>query len=465
VRHLLPISAVLGIAFLARFLWAVVMPVIPVSDSYDYHTFALNLVQHGVYGWNPEEPTTLWPPGTSVCYALIYWVFGSGQWAIKCFNMTMGVLIVLLTVELGRRWFNRTVGIIAGLLVGLWPVFIEYTTIVASEMLFTAALLGVLLLFDEICSSERHFKLLAVALGGLIGFASLVRPTAILFPALLTSVFYVQKREIVASLKLLSITTVLTFLILAPWSARNYALFGEPVFTTSGGVNLWMGNNPTTTGFYQTPPGWRSGESHNPTTPGVHQDVPTIFEGMNEVQIDRFFRSEAVAYIKQAPMAFVARTVVKALRLYERETIGVWWNAQGIERTFGSLGGPAIKVASQAFWMGALLLFAIGCYFSSRQGFAVFACHPGIAMLAYFTLVYGILVISDRYHIPTDPIMAIFAAYAIFQIAPLASRFSSFGPMLPPQGREIACDMAQSARQQEIDVGVPPTSIPARPFS
>ena len=410
MRHPLPISAILGIAFLARLLWAAVVPVMPVSDCYDYHTLALNLVQHGVYGWSPNEPTAAWPPGTSAAYALIYSVFGSGQWAIKCFNLAIGVLIVFLTVELGSRWFNRAVGIIAGLLVGLWPVLIEFTTIIASEILFAAALLGVLCLFDEICRNERHFKLLTVLLGCLIGFASLLRPTAILLPALLASVFYVQKREIIPSLKLVSITTVLMLIILMPWSARNYALFGEPVLSsTSGGAVLWMGNNPTTTGFYQKPPD---------------------YAGMNEVQLNRRLGNEAVAYIKQAPAAFATRTVVKAFRLYERETIGVWWNAQGIERTFGSLGGTAIKVASQAFWMVALLLFGVGCYFSSRQGFASFACHPGIATLAYFTLVYATFVVQDRYHVPTDPIMAIFAAYAIFQIAPVASaRFWPFGPM------------------------------------
>jgi 4-amino-4-deoxy-L-arabinose transferase-like glycosyltransferase len=333
--------------------------------------------------------------------------------------LAIGVLIVFLTIELGRRWFNQTVGLIAGLLVALWPVFMEYTTIIGSEMLFTATLLGVLLLFDEICSNERHLTLLAVVFGGLIGIATLLRPTAILLPALLASVFYLQKRAIVPTLKLLSISTVLTLIVLAPWSARNYALFGELVLTsTSGGGNLWMGNNPATTGFYQKPP-----------------DHP----GLNEAQLDRLFKDDAVAYIKQAPLAFVTRTMVKALRLYERETIGVVWNRPGIEGTFGSLGVSAIKVVSQAFWMGALLLFVIGCYFSSRQGFASFARHPGVATLAYFTLIYAIIVVQDRYHVPTDPIVATFAAYAIFQIVPVSSsRFWPFGPMLPRRARALA---------------------------
>jgi 4-amino-4-deoxy-L-arabinose transferase-like glycosyltransferase len=446
MQRLLSSPAILGIALIVRFLWAAVVPVIPVSDPHDYHIFALNLVQHGVYGWSPDQPSAAWPPGTSAAYALIYSIFGFGQWAIKWFNLAIGVLIVLLTVELGSRWFNRAVGIVAGLLVALWPVFIEYTTIVASEMLFTAALLGVLLVFDEICSHEGHFSLLAAVLGGLIGCASLIRPTAILLPALVTSVYYVHKRKVIPSLKLISITTVLTLIVLLPWSARNYALFGEVVLTsTSGGANLWMGNNPATTGGYQKPPD---------------------LEGMNEVQLDRFFRNEAVTYITQAPTAFVTRTVVKALRLYERETIGVWWNARGIERTFGNLGGIAIKVASQAFWMGALLLFLIGCYFSSRQGFASFACHPAIATLAYFTIVYATFVIQDRYHIPTNPIMAIFAAYGIFQIVPVVScRFWSFRPLLLRQAGTASSRRGACASSKESTQSSDQPAMPARPFS
>jgi hypothetical protein len=60
-----------------------------------------------------------------------------------------GILIVFLTVELGTRWFNRGVAIIAGLVVGLSPVLIEYTTMIGSDMLFTAALLAVIFLFDK----------------------------------------------------------------------------------------------------------------------------------------------------------------------------------------------------------------------------------------------------------------------------------------------------------------------------
>ena len=59
--------------------------------------------------------------------------------------------------------------------------------------------------------------------------------------------------------------------------------------------------------------------------------------------------------------------------------------------------------------------------------------------LAYFTVIYAIIVVQDRYHVPTDPIVATFAAYAISQIVPVSSsRFWPFGPMLPRRARALA---------------------------
>jgi hypothetical protein len=37
--------------------------------------------------------------------------------------------------------------------------------------------------------------------------------------------------------------------------------------------------------------------------------------------------------------------------------------------------------------------------------------------MVYFTLIYAIFVIQDRYHIPTNPVMAAFAGYAVVRLA------------------------------------------------
>jgi 4-amino-4-deoxy-L-arabinose transferase-like glycosyltransferase len=392
------LPAILGIALLVRLVWAALIPVIPLSDSAEYHRFALHIVNDGIYGWEADRPTAYWPPGTSAAYAVVYWLFGPGQWTIKLFNIATGMLVVFLTFELATRWFDRTVAAVAALLVAIWPVLVEYTTIIGSELLFAAATLGILLLFDRVCRAGTRFGWLAVALGILIGLAALVRAPALLLPFVLTLVFFVQKRALAASLRLFFIVAAFALVVVTPWTVRNYNVFGQVVaLSTSGGANLWMGNNPETTGFYQPPP------SFDPA--------------LNEAEADQIMKNKAVAYIKEAPVAFVVRTVIKAIRLYQGETIGVWWNAEGIEGVFGITTRIVLKVLSQAFWMGAAGLFAIGCYLFARQGLSSFVFHPGIVTMVYFTLIYAIFVIQDRYHIPTNPVMAAFAGYAVVRLA------------------------------------------------
>ena len=57
---------IVGIALLLRVVWAALVPVVPQSDGMASDTCARNLVNHGVFGWNPAEPFAYWPPGTSM---------------------------------------------------------------------------------------------------------------------------------------------------------------------------------------------------------------------------------------------------------------------------------------------------------------------------------------------------------------------------------------------------------------
>jgi hypothetical protein len=193
------------------------------------------------------------------------------------------------------------------------------------------------------------------------------------------------------------VVTVMLGLVMTPWLIRNHSLFGlwVPV-STSGGANLWMGNNPATTGFYQEPPARPA--------------------GVNEAQQDRALKDLAVDYIAREPVSFAVRTLVKAARLYERETIGVVWNEEGLKQSSVAGSVAAIKALSQAYWMLMLVLFIAGCWIAARNDLLEFVFHPAVAIVAYSTLFYAVFVIQDRYHVPTNPLLAIFAALAVSRL-------------------------------------------------
>ena len=392
------IAGVVGVALALRVIWGLLVPVVPLSDAYAYDILALNLSQHGIYGFSLGDPSAFWPVGTAAAYALLYDVFGHSYDAVIIFNILVGLLIVVLTMNLVERWFGFEISIITGFIIAVWPTLIQFTTIIASELLFTALVLSVMLLVT--IRSERSARgvlFLDIGCGVVMALAAYVRPIALLFPFLFGIILFLRAYEFRTSLRFAAVTVVTMAALIAPWTMRNLEVMGTfSIISTNGGVNLWMGNNPETTGEYQPPP---------------ERSAP-----LSEGEWDRQLGNEAKAHIIEEPVTFVIRTVVKAVRLYERETIGTVWNAVGIRGAFGDGAVIAFKVLSQAFWITAVLLFTLGIYSAWRELGWKLILHPGIIAIGYMTAVYAVIVIQDRYHIPTIPYIAVFAAIPIARL-------------------------------------------------
>lgn len=143
---------ILVVAFCVRAGWALFVPVMPLSDSYAYDTFAQNLANGLGYGWNAGEPTVFWMPGTAMVYALFYRTFGHAYSPIVILNVLLGVWIVLAAMWLSEKWFDARTGLVTGWLLALWPNLIQFTSILASELLFMALVLAALLLW-QFCSA------------------------------------------------------------------------------------------------------------------------------------------------------------------------------------------------------------------------------------------------------------------------------------------------------------------------
>lgn len=133
--------AVLTIALVTRSIWASLVSIVPLSDCVVYDTAAVHLAKGFGYCFVPGHPTSLWPVGTSFMLSLFYRAFGQVYWPIAVFNVGLGVAVVGLTMVLARRYFGPRVGLLAGIITALWPLLIEYTTILASELPFLAAML------------------------------------------------------------------------------------------------------------------------------------------------------------------------------------------------------------------------------------------------------------------------------------------------------------------------------------
>ena len=129
-------AVVMAAALLIRLAWAAAIPVDPVSDGVLYDAFARSIVGGHGYAFADGTMTEYWPVGTSAIYALVYRLFGMHFWVLSAFQAMIGALIVGLTWRIAQKTLGDAIAALAAWLTAFWPLLIEFTTILASELLF-----------------------------------------------------------------------------------------------------------------------------------------------------------------------------------------------------------------------------------------------------------------------------------------------------------------------------------------
>jgi hypothetical protein len=194
-------------------------------------------------------------------------------------------------------------------------------------------------------------------------------------------------------------------IIIAPWSYRNTQLFGQfTLLSTNNGAVLWMGNNPKSKGGYMP--------------------LPEETKGMNESQRNQYLKSLAKEYIKEEPLVFIQRCIIRLIDTHSRESIGVAWNKKGLISRYGSSILLPLKIISQLYWLLALGLSLIGIIILGKQhGWLNVIIHPTVVIWVYLAGVHVVIISNDRYHFASIPMIAILAALALEYGLDLKARF------------------------------------------
>lgn len=200
-------------------------------DSLDYQRLAVNLIEgHGFSRDSsaPYRPDILRTPAYPAFLAVLY-RFGGPHPALGVF---VGVLLSGASIFLAKRavqtWAPRArIGPVAGAFVALDLGAAAYANYLLTEALFTFLLL---LAFDLLGRTVRSASFgSAFASGAVLGVAILCRPIAVALPLI---VLATRNRRIILSLVLGS------FVVVAPWVARNAISAGFFGVSSVGSVNL-----------------------------------------------------------------------------------------------------------------------------------------------------------------------------------------------------------------------------------
>jgi hypothetical protein len=221
----------------------------------------------------------------------------------------------------------------------------------------------------------------------------LVREAGLVYPAIfvgyLLLTFGTAKQR---TGRVLACAAVL-MLVLSPWLMRNHAVWGHawPLGYTAG-PGLHAGNNPTFEGAWKWPP----------------SPPDTIRFGTPE--FERWHREQAIAYIKQDPVAFVQRGFVKlAWLLFPR------FHRYDVKIVYPSMSSNAVQVLSIVIGAtgAAMLLLGVLAFTALRTDAFWWVCLSLIGIIVAAIVATGG---DPRYRDPIDYILLI--ATAVFLAAP-----------------------------------------------
>jgi hypothetical protein len=373
---------VLAIGIGLRVAWAMVFPARPTSDGATYLALAQRLVAGEPY--EASGTRAYWPPGYP--FFLVGWlaVPGLGRHAVLASNLALFAGSLIVVSALARRVAGEPGVRIATLLLAVWPNLVAMAGLPEKEQLVVLLLPLTILLF---ASGGGGWTLLA---GITLGFATLVQPSVQLFVTVLVIHELARWAPLRQAAGRLVLVIVGMALVIAPWSIRNYQVFGQPVLlATNGGSVLYRANNPQATGAY-TARGERS------------------LEGYGELEANRLGYEWAREWIAENPAIFARLALRKQVLFLGDDSVGVYQSLRRGLATSETIYAAGKGVAN-AFWLGLWVLLLIALL---QRRAAPFVAPLSITLVFGFLYFYGIHSIFEstgKYHVPALAMLAIVA--------------------------------------------------------
>ena len=187
------------------------------------------------YRQYPEvaHPADRRPSAWSLVLAASVGLLGESPFAATLPNLLLGLLVgPLLVYALARRLrLAPAVCFAAAVLFLAWPHWLKESFNAGADVLFTD--LVILLLLLVISARER--PVFMVAAGAALGVAYTVKPAALFLALPLAVLFWLDSSNLTPARRLAWLMALLgtALLFASPMLARNYLLFGDPVYSTN----------------------------------------------------------------------------------------------------------------------------------------------------------------------------------------------------------------------------------------
>lgn len=381
----------------------------PVGDT-QYHLYAVNIAEGKGFLIDNfpeiEAGETVWSTGLDVLYsfkpplypfflASIYSVFGPNFIIVRIIQAILGTLTCLVVFHIAKKIFDEKVGLIAALILALYPYHIWQGTRISDIALFSFLLALSLL---SLCNVAERASCKNLVLSGVfIGLAILCRSNMIAFiPFIALWLWLLFFRTKTLAVKSISLIYVFIILTLLPWIIRNHIVHEQPVFLgTNGGYTFWQAHNQYTEKYIKR----RSDLDPIVSKEKLNWEARGVYD-LSESDRDRWFFKEGFKFISDHPLDAVKLAWLKFLSLWS-------W------RLYPSSEGK-IKNITYTFTYGPMLILAlISIVFTLNRWRKTSLL---LFLFLSFSILYAVFYGKTIYRAPLDPFLFIFSAYLMKKI-------------------------------------------------
>ena len=325
-------------------------------------------------------PTAYRPPGYPFFIAAVYYVFpNAGLGTLRFLNTIFSCLTIIFVYLILIKIADKKSAILASVITTLYPAFIYFSGLIITETIFTFLFtLSVYLLLRSNLKASNF-----IAVGLIWGISILLRPTILFLPLYIFFLTVIFSKKSPVKWKSALIILVVTYLVVFPWTFRNYLRFHKfiPVSTNGGGI-LFQGFFPHPKGFGFTP-----FDKMNEVRP----------EGLNEAETSSFYTNYTLKYAITHPLNSVKLAILKEISF------------------FSPLDGKRNRLGSNYnFVYGIVMMAALWALWNNRKPTAGWIII--YALIMYFILLTLIVPGTPRYRLPVDVFFIMMASYGMMDM-------------------------------------------------
>ena len=252
-------------------------------------------------------PSAFMPPLYTVAVGGAFGATSSNQAAVGLIQVVQAFaagLAIAAVAWLARSLFGTVAGALAAFGYACYPALIYQTTQVSASNLYL--LLEIVALGCLVAASRRSGLRWPAVAALALGAVGILRAEAVLMVVLAAAwLAWSRRRQGLDARKAAALVLALGLVLPVGWTIRNSIALERfvPTLTTSGGLNLWLGNAEGATGGIGEPPMPAELRERLDALPGTTD---------YEVQRDDTFRAAAIEAMKADPVAVLRRDVRKA---------------------------------------------------------------------------------------------------------------------------------------------------------